>query len=131
MLLHLKRKYNNLNIVVCGLLPRDENWSVNRIYIREINDYLSYKCDLNGVNFIKPNDWTLRNGSLKASLFHFDNLHLIKEGIIKLSESIINVIKPINKTTKSVWMSSKLFNHTADFNFNDNGFPPLPCSMTV
>ena len=28
-------------------------------------------------------------------------------------------------------MSSKLFNHAADFNFNDKDFPPLPCSMTV
>ena len=83
------------------------------------------------MNFIKPNNWTRRNGSLKASLFHFDNLHLIKEGIMKLSELIINVIKPNNKTTESVSMSSKLFNHTADFNFNDNGFPLLPCSMTV
>ena len=44
--LTLRRKYNYLNIVVCGLLPRDENWSVNRIYIKELNDYLSYKCDL-------------------------------------------------------------------------------------
>ena len=52
--LTLRRKYNDLHIVVCGLLPGDENWSVNRIYIREINDYLSYKCDLNGMNFIKP-----------------------------------------------------------------------------
>ena len=37
--LSLKRKYHYLNIV-CGLLPRDVNWSVNRIYINEINDYL-------------------------------------------------------------------------------------------
>ena len=43
--LTLRRKYNHLHIVVCGLLPRDENWPVNQIYIREINDYLSYKCD--------------------------------------------------------------------------------------
>ena len=52
--LTLRRNYNDLHIAVCGLLPGDENWSVNRIYIREINDYLSYKCDLNGMNFIKP-----------------------------------------------------------------------------
>ena len=43
-------------IVVCGLLPRDVNWSVNRIYINEINDYLSYKCSLNDFNFVKPKD---------------------------------------------------------------------------
>ena len=28
-------------------------------------------------------------------------------------------------------MSSKLFNHAADFNFNDKDFQPLPCSMTA
>ena len=127
--LTLRRKYNHLNNAVCGLLPRDKNWSVNRIYIKEINDYLSYKCDLNGVNFIKPNDWTLRNGSLKADLFHFDNLHLIKDGNTKLSESIVNIIKPNSKTTESVSMSSKLFNHTVDFNFNDKDFLPLPFSL--
>ena len=100
--LTLRRKYNHLHIVVCGLLSRDENWPVNQIYIREINDYLSYKCDLNGMKFIKPNDWTLCNGSLKASLYHFDNLHLVEDGNIKLSESIVNVIKPNSKTTESV-----------------------------
>ena len=50
---------------------------------------------------------------------------------LKLSESIINAIRPNSKTTKSVSTSSKLFNHTADFNFNDNDFRPLPCSITV
>ena len=80
--LALRRKYNNLKIVVCGLLHRDENWSVNRIYITEKNNYLSYKCDLNWVNFMKPNNWTLSNSSLKGNLFYFDNLHLIEDGNI-------------------------------------------------
>ena len=78
---------------------------------------MSYKCDLDGVNFIKPNDWTFLNGFLKANLFHFDNLYLIKDENAKLSESIINVIKPDSKTSKSVSMSSKLF--------NDKDFPPF------
>ena len=86
---------------------------------------------MNRLNFIKLNNWTLRNGSLKASLFHFDNLHLIKDRNIKLSESIVNVIKPKSKTTESVSMSSKLFNYIADFSFNDKDFPPLLCSMAV
>ena len=117
--------------MACALLPRDENLSVNRIYIKEIDDYLSYKCDLNGVKFIKPDDWTLRNGSLKANLFYVDNIHLILDGNIKLSESIVNVIKPNSTTTENVSMSLKLFNHLADFNFNGKDFPPLPCSITV
>ena len=120
--LTLRRKYHHLNIVVCGLLPADENWSVNRIYIKERNDYLFYKCDLNGVHFIKTKDWTLQNSSLKATIFYVDNLHLIEGGDIKLSESILNVIKPNSKTTESVSISSKLFKYAADFNFNDKIF---------
>ena len=81
---------------------------------------------MNSVNIIKPKDWTLQNGSLKANLFHVDNLHLIENKNIKLSESIVNVIKPNIKTTESVSMLSKLFNHSADFNFNDKNFPLLP-----
>ena len=52
--LTLRKKYNHLNTAVFGLLPHDKNLLVNWIYSREINDYLSYKCDLNGMNFIKP-----------------------------------------------------------------------------
>ena len=95
------------------------------------NDYLSDKCDLNDINFYKPSDWNLQNGSLKANFFYVDNLHLIQDGKIKLSESIVNVIKPNSKTAESVLMSSKLFNYTADFNFNNKHCLPLPCSMTV
>ena len=51
------------------------------------------KYDLNGVNLIKPKDWTLQNGYLKANLLHVDNLNLIKNENIKLPESIVNVIK--------------------------------------
>ena len=36
----LRRKYHPIAIFVCGLLPRDKNWSINRVYIDEINNYL-------------------------------------------------------------------------------------------
>ena len=72
-----------------------------------------------------------QNGSLKANLFYVNNLDVIEHGKIRLSESIVNVIKPNSKTTEIVAMSSKLLNHAADFNFNDKDFWPLPCSMTV
>ena len=93
--LTLRRKYNHLNIVVCGLLPLDENWSINRIHIKKLNEYLSYKCDLNGVNFVKPIDWTLPNGFLKANLIYVDHLHLIQGGNIKLSMSPNQIAKPL------------------------------------
>ena len=77
---------------------------------------------MNGVNFIKPKDWTLRHGFLKVNLFYFDNLHFIKDENIKMSESVVYDIKQNSKTTESVSISSKLFNHTADFNFNGQDF---------
>ena len=130
--LSLKTKYHYLNIVVCGLLPRDVNWSVNRIYINEINDYLLYKYSLNDFNFVKPKDWTLHNGSLKPNLFFMDNLHLVEKGNMKLSESIINDIKPNkNIPTESISILAKCFNHAADLNINDYDYPPLPCNMSV
>ena len=132
IVLSLKRKYHHLNIVVCDLLPRNVNWSVNRIYINEINDYLLYKCSLNDFNFVKPKDWSLHNGSLKPNLFYMDNLHLVEERNMKLSESIINVIKPNkNIPTESISISSKCFNYAGDFNINDYDFPPLPRNMSV
>ena len=31
--LSLKKKYQHITVTVCGLIPRDESWSVNRINI--------------------------------------------------------------------------------------------------
>ena len=38
--LSLKKKYQHITVTVCGLIPRDESWSVNRININEINNHL-------------------------------------------------------------------------------------------
>ena len=36
--LSLRRIYHPIAIFVCGVLPRDSNWSINRVYIAEINN---------------------------------------------------------------------------------------------
>ena len=76
----LRHIYKNSNVIVCGLLPRDESWSVNRVYIKELNEYLHHKCNFIGVTYIDQIDWTSQNGSLKSNLYYDDNLHLIEEG---------------------------------------------------
>ena len=87
---------------------------------------------MNDFNFVKPKHWSLHSGSLKPNLFYMDNLHLVEEGNMKLSESIINIIKPNkNIPTESISISSKCFNHVGDLNINDYDFPPLPCHMSV
>ena len=80
--LSLRRKYHPIAIFVCGLLPRDNNWSINGVYINEINNYLCYQSKSIGVNFISYTDWTLQDGSLEPNLFYTDKLHLIEEGTL-------------------------------------------------
>ena len=99
--LSLRRKNSQLNVFVCGLLPRNDSWSVNRVYVKEVNDLLCYKCDLNGISFIKQDDWISHDGSLKRKLFYRDNLHLIEEGNVKLSKSISDAINPNNHFPKN------------------------------
>ena len=69
----LRKKYRFINVIVCGLLPRDHNCSVNRVYIKEINADLQYKCKLNNANFINPSGWTLENDDLNQIYFILTN----------------------------------------------------------
>ena len=92
--LSLRDKYRPITIFFCGLLPRDNNSSINRVYIEEINDCLSCKSKLNGINFINHTDWTLQDESLKPSLFYANKLHLIEDRNAKLAVSIYNSINP-------------------------------------
>ena len=39
-----KSQYDSISIFVCGILPRDFNWFVTRVYIREVNGILKIKC---------------------------------------------------------------------------------------
>ena len=66
----IKKIYHSANIVVCGLLPRDRSYSINRVYVKETNDHLPYKCNLYNVSFINPAGWTLENRSLIPNLFY-------------------------------------------------------------
>ena len=47
-----QRKSNTVNIIICGLIPPDECWSINRLLINKVNDILKYECHKNGFVFI-------------------------------------------------------------------------------
>ena len=65
-----KSQHNKPNIFFCGLLPRDEYASVNRVTVDEINNLLSFKCSVNNFHFIdESKGWTLDNGPFDFSLF--------------------------------------------------------------
>ena len=89
-----KSKYGFIGIFVCGILPRNLNWSVTRVYIKEVNDILKTKCYQSCFTFIFPDSHcTLSNGSLDPDLFYLDNVHLVKNGNFKLAGSIFCLIK--------------------------------------
>ena len=68
-----------ITIFVCGLLPCDSNWSVNRGYIDEINNYLCCKSKLNGISFINHNDWTFQDDLLNRICSMLINYILLKK----------------------------------------------------
>ena len=130
--LSLRRIHHPIAIFVCGILPRDSNWSINRVYIDEINNYLCCKSKLNGINFINHTDWTFQDGSLKPNLFYADKLHLIEEGNAQLAASIFNSINPnASNINEIVSVSSKVFACDTGFNLKQEDLPMLPCNMSV
>ena len=130
--LSLRHIYHPIAIFVCGLLPHDSNWSINRVYIDEINNYLCCKSRLNGINFINHTDWTFQDGSSKPNLFYADKLHLTEEGIAELDASIYNSINPnANSINEIVSVSLKVFSCNTGFNLKQEDFPMLPRNVPV
>ena len=129
--LSLRPKYHPIAIFVCGLLPRDNNCSINRGYTNKINNYLCSKSKSNGGNFINHTDWTLQDGSLKSNLFYTDKLHLIEEGNVKLAASIYNSINHNTSINKIVSISSKMFACHTSFILKQEDFPMLSCNVSV
>ena len=94
----LCEKSSNISVFICGLIPRDESWSVNRVLIKDTNGILKYLCLKHDFSFIDQsngwtsNGWTFTNGDLNPSLFFGDSLHLIEQENFKLAKLIINSI---------------------------------------
>ena len=66
-----KTNYSCVNVLICGILPRDDSWSVNRASIKEENQILKLKCS-ESVCFCYDSGWTLANGSLNTDLYYSD-----------------------------------------------------------
>ena len=114
-----KNQSSNPNLLVCGLLPCDESFSINRLIINEVNDHLKFKCFVKSFHFINLNNgWTLNNGTLDFLLFYSDALHLVEKRNLKLGKSILKVIDSISNSNPS--------KSAVCFNLNKFDFPPLP-----
>ena len=78
-----------VKIFITSNFPKDVCYSVNRIFIKEINTILKCKCTFHRFNFIEQEQgWTENKDTLDPSLFYQDKLHLIQKGNIKQPESI-------------------------------------------
>ena len=124
-----QKKSSGINVSICGLIPRDEGWSVNRVLINEMNEILKHQCNINGFAFIfQDHGWTFTSGSLDCSLFYKDILHLIEKGNVKLAKSITLSITSIiltNSNTSYSDITRQNVQSTISFLLNEYGFPPL------
>ena len=90
--------YSCVNVIICGILPRDDSWSVNRVSIKKVNQILKLKCCESSYTFVSHDrGWTLAYGSLNAGLYYSDRLHLVEKGNLKLAESIFNSVEVSNE----------------------------------
>ena len=82
-----QKKSSGIIVSVCGLIPRDEFWLVNKVLTKEVNEILNYQCNnINGFTFIfQDHRWTFVNGSFDCSLFFKDLFHLIVQDNVKLA----------------------------------------------
>ena len=130
-----QKRSSSIDVSVCGLIPRDESWSVNRRLVNEVTEILKYQWNINGFTFIfQDHGWTFANGSLDCSLFYQDLLHLIEQGNIKLAKSITLTItsryKDINLTstnrnTSYSDITRQEVQSTISFSLNEHDFLPL------
>ena len=75
-----KTNYSCVNVIICGILPRDDSWSVNRVSIKKVNLILKLKCYESSYTFVSYHSgWSLANGSLNADLYYLDRLHLVEK----------------------------------------------------
>ena len=117
-----KKRHHHINIFICGLLPRDECTSINRVYVIETNKILKVKCSLNKFFFIDQDTyWTQPNGCLSSDMFYLDKLHLVEKGNVVLTKSICGPMEYSHRIiTKNGFKTYKLTNV---FQLNNADFP--------
>ena len=77
-----KTNYSCINVIICGILPRDDSWSVKRASIKKVNQILKLKCYESSFTFVSyDSGWILANGSINADLYYSDILHLVEKEI--------------------------------------------------
>ena len=88
-----KRLYTN--VFICKVLPHDCYWSINGVYIKDVNEILKLKCVRFSFSYIgQDTDWTLANGSGRT----WFKINLVEKGNLKLSKSVRKSIEDFYDT---------------------------------
>ena len=97
----IQEKKPNANIIVSGLLPRDQEISSRRDKIKLVNQKLMKWCrsgKVRNVHYLKPDkDWTEPDGRLVERYYFTDFFHLVKEGYEKFAKSIYEAIVKVSQ----------------------------------
>ena len=97
----IQEKKPNANIIVSGLLPRDQEISSRRDKIKLVNQKLMKWCrsgKVRNVHYLKPDkDWTEPDGRLVERYYFTDFLHLVEEGYEKFAKSIYEAIVKVSQ----------------------------------
>ena len=97
----IQEKKPNANIIVSGLLPRDQEISSRRDKIKLVNQKLMKWCrsgKVRNVHYLKPDkDWTNLDGRLVERYYFSDFLHLVEEGYEKFAKSIYEAIVKVSQ----------------------------------
>ena len=97
----IQEKKPNANIIVSGLLPRDQEISSRRDKIKLVNQKLMKWCrsgKVRNVHYLKPDkDWTNPDGRLVDRYYFSDFLHLVEEGYEKFAKSIYEAIVKVSQ----------------------------------
>ena len=128
--LQLLKKYPNLNVLISGILPREEKNTSTRLKIEKINDILLNTCKrcLNLFFMAQDDNFTTNDGALNNQLYFYDKIHLVEEGNFKLAKTFANKIKSIKLMPAIVQnrtqLCCRLFSY-GDFSFKEEDFPTL------
>ena len=124
-----KTNYSSVNVIIFGIVPCDDSWSVNRVSIKKVKQILKLNCYKSSYTFVSyDSGWTLVNGSLSTDLYYSDRVHLVGKGNLKLIELIFNSIEVSNGFICCNHNNkfSKLYEMAVSFKLNNANFPPLP-----
>ena len=130
-----KKKKNDMEIIIMGLLHCDLNDNKMRSNVAEVNKILRRKCHKMNFTFTEQDaDW-IKEDSLNMEYYHKDRIHLNRQGNVKFANTII---RKLNALTSSSSFSSVIITRipSSEVETRTNIFhscpspPPLPLNIS-